>query len=118
VPTIFLELDGVTAGLESGLGEWKQVFPKIESYLEYGIVPSNLLENPGELRFHTPSLIALLNSAYKFYVQLLDTLLNHIDGANVGDVACRSDWATKVQTWTAKAIEDCNVLRAKTKGTP
>jgi hypothetical protein len=115
VPTIFSELETVTAGLESGLEEWKEVFPKIERYFEHGIVPSNLLEKPGELKFHTPSLTALLNSAYRFYVQSLDALLNHIQDADVGDVACRSDWATKVQTWTAKAIEDCNLLRARAK---
>jgi hypothetical protein len=113
VPAIFSELDTITAGLESGLEEWKRVSPKIESYLEHGIVPSNLLEEPGVLKFHAPSLIVLLNSAYKFYVQLLDTLLNHIDGAKVSDISCRSDWAGKVQMWTGKAIEDCNVLRAK-----
>lgn len=115
VPAIYSELDTVTVGLESGLEEWKSVCPKIESYLEQGIVPSNLLEKRGELKFHVPSLVPLLNSSYKFYVQLLDTLLNHIDGADVNDIKCRSEWATKVQMWTAKAIEDGNVMR--TKGT-
>jgi hypothetical protein len=89
--------------------------PKIESYLEHGIVPSNLLEKSGELRFQVPSLVPLLNSSYKFYVQGLDKLLNHIDGADVRDIRCRSEWAMKVQMWTAKAIEDGNILR--TKGT-
>jgi hypothetical protein len=115
VPLIFSELDTVSAGLESGLKEWKSVCQKIESYLEHGIVPSNLLEKRGELKFHVPSLVPLLNSSYKFYIQLLDRLLNHIDHADVSDIKCRSDWATKVQMWTAKAIEDGNVLR--TKGT-
>jgi len=115
VPLIFSELDTVTAGLESGLEEWKNVSPKIESYLEHGIVPSNLLEKRGELKFHIPSLVPLLNASYKFYVQFLDKLLNHIADADVSDIKCRSEWATKVQMWTAKAIEDGNVMR--TKGT-
>jgi hypothetical protein len=116
VPMIFSELDTVTVALGSGLEEWKSLCPKIESYLEHGIVPSNLLQKPGELSFHVPSLVPLLNSSYKFYVQWLDNLLNHIDGADVRDIRCRSEWATKVQMWTAKAIEDGNILR--TRGTP
>jgi hypothetical protein len=113
VPLIFLELDAVTAGLESGLTEWKRVCPTIESYLEYGIVPSNLLKKRGALEFDVPSLVPLLNASYKFYVQLLDTLLNHIDDADVTNIECRSKWATKVQMWTAKAIEDGNITRPK-----
>jgi hypothetical protein len=89
------------------------VCPKIESYLEHGIVPSNLLQKSGELKFHVPSLVPLLNSSYKFYAQSLDKLLNHIEDAKVGDIKCRSEWATKVQMWTAKAIEDGNIVRAK-----
>ena len=113
VPTIFCSLDMVTAPLATGLEEWKTTSPKIESYLEYGIVPSNLLESPGELKFQVPSLVPLLNSSYKFYVQSLDNLLNHIDKADVNDIECRSQWAKKVQMWTAKAIEDGNIRRAK-----
>lgn len=113
VPMIFSELDAVTAQLRTGVEEWAATSAKIESYLEYGIVPSNLLEKPGDLKFQVPSLVALLNSSYKFYVQWLDKLLNHIDGADVADIRCRSEWAMKVQMWTAKAIEDGNIPRAK-----
>src|SRR5437016_5356248 len=102
VPLIFSELDTVTGGLGSGLNEWKILCPNIESYLERGIVPSNLLEKRGELKFQVPSLVPLLNSSYKFYVQCLDKLLNHIDGAEVRDIRCRSEWAMTVQMWTAK----------------
>ncbi len=113
VPLILPELDAITAGFGSGVTEWKEVCPKIESYLEHGIVPSNLLQKSGELKFHVPSLVSLLNSSYKFYAQSLDKLLNHIEDAKVGDIKCRSEWATKVQMWTAKAIEDGNIVRAK-----
>jgi hypothetical protein len=113
VPTIFSELDSVTSGLDSGLTDWKTSSPKIESYLEHGVVPSNLLETPGDLKFHIPGLVSLLNSAYKFYVELLDNLLGHIEDANLDDIKVRSYWATKVQMWTAKAIEDVNLLRHK-----
>jgi hypothetical protein len=116
VPTIFSELDSVTTGLESGLGDWKKCCPEIENYLEHGVVPSNLLEKAGELKFHVPGLVSLLNSAYKFYVELLDNLLNHIEDANLNDIKIRSYWATKVQMWTAKAIEDVNLLRHKGNG--
>lgn len=113
VPMIFSELDTITAALGPGLEEWRSLCPKIESYLEHGIVPSNLLQEPGELKFQVPSLVPLLNSSYKFYVQSLDKLLNHIDGVDVGDIERRSEWATKVQMWTAKAIEDGNILRTR-----
>ena len=49
-----------------------------ESLLEHGIVPSNLLENRGELKFHAPTLIALLNSAscwHASFSELLSTIL-------------------------------------------
>jgi hypothetical protein len=67
----------------------------------------------GELNFKVPSLVPLLNSSYKFYVQSLDKLLDHIDATDLRNIHYRSEWATKIQMWTAEAIEDGNISRTR-----
>jgi hypothetical protein len=113
LPTILTELDGITAGVPSGLEDWKKTHIHIEDYLKHGIVPSSLLETGKEPKLVTPSLVSLLNSSYQFYVESLDDLLNNIEGADVANIGIRSEWATKVQTWTSKALEDVGVLKRK-----
>jgi hypothetical protein len=110
-PQVLSELDNVTVGLRSGFQSWKDTSAEVEDYLSHGVVPSSLLETPGELKFVYPDTVALLNSSYKFYVESLDTLLGKIKDVSLDDVRARSEWAGKVQTWTAKAIEDVNLLR-------
>jgi hypothetical protein len=113
LPTILTELDKITSGMLSGLDDWKKTHTHVEDYLKRGIVPSTLLEKSGEPRFLTLSLVSLLNSSYLFYVESLDDLLMNIEGANLANIGTRSEWATKVQTWTSKAIEDVGVLKRK-----
>lgn len=113
VPQVFSELDAVTAGLKSGFDAWNRTNKDVETYLEHGVVPSSLLEKKGELNFARPDLVGLLNSSYKFYVESLDRLISHIKDADANDVGTRSAWASKVQTWTAKAIEDVSLLEGK-----
>ncbi|MGA8429254.1 MAG: hypothetical protein WB729_05505 [Candidatus Sulfotelmatobacter sp.] len=113
VPQVFTELDAVTVGLKSGFDAWNKTGSDVETYLEHGVVPSSLLEKKGQLNFVHPDLVGLLNSSYKFYVESLDRLISHIKDADANDVGTRSAWAGKVQTWTAKAIEDVGLLEGK-----
>jgi hypothetical protein len=113
VPTVFSELESATHGLGSAFQKWKDEYVAVQSYLEHGVVPSSLLEKEDVLKFSQPDAIALLNSAYRFYVESLDKLLGHIKDANANDVKTRSEWAGKIQVWTAKAIEDIRLLRQK-----
>jgi hypothetical protein len=113
VPKIFSELESLTTGLGSACGRWKTEHVAVESYLEHGVVPSSLLEKEGEAKFNQPDSIALVNSAYKFYVESLHRLLAHIKDADDSDVRTRSEWASKVEVWTAKAIEDIGLLTRK-----
>ena len=113
VPQIFSELDAITAGLAPGFEEWTKTKSNVETYLEHGVVPSSLLEKKGELKFVRPHLVGLLNSSYKFYVESLNQLIAHIKDAKVSDIGTRSKWASKVQAWTSKAIEDVSLLEGK-----
>ena len=114
VPQLLSELDSITVGLKSGFDGWMKTSPEIEKYLEHGVVPSSLLEKAGEEpKFTYPDVIALLNSSYKFYVESLDRLLRQIRDADLNSINTRSEWAGKVQMWTAKAIEDVSLLKRK-----
>ncbi|MGO9864539.1 MAG: hypothetical protein ACLPLR_13080 [Terriglobales bacterium] len=91
------------AGVPSEADVFENQCPLIEEYLSYGVVPSRLVPEDGA---YSPSIVSLVNSAYLFYVDHLDTLINKIAGARAECLECRSLWAERVEMWTSKALED------------
>jgi hypothetical protein len=75
----------------------------IQQYLSYGIVPSRLIQG-GVAR--EPSGLALVNASHLFYLEMLDVLIDKIEGADAKDLENRSFWTMRVEAWIAKALED------------
>ena len=75
----------------------------IQEYLSFGVVPSRLVSKSAA---YSPSTVALVNAAYMFYLDHLDTLIGKIDGAAVECLECRVFWSERVEMWTSKALED------------
>ncbi|MGB6130666.1 MAG: hypothetical protein WBG54_02715 [Acidobacteriaceae bacterium] len=110
LPQIDSELDSATQGLESCASKWANQTETIESYLAQGVVPSSLCGQPGSEPW-TPDITCLLNSAYRFYMLRMTDLLSRITDATASDIAQRVYWARRVESWTAKAIEDLLLVR-------
>jgi hypothetical protein len=112
LPKVESELELSTLGLSNASEKWKESAAAVESYLEHGVVPSTLRSSEGAPLL-TPEPVALLNSAYRFYVQSMSKLLSHIEGADENSITHRIRWAKRIETWTAKAIEDVLLLRGR-----
>jgi hypothetical protein len=80
--------------------KWRQ---RIDVSLSHGVVPSRLIID-GEAC--APSGLTILNAAYMFYLESLDSLLDKIVSADPNCLECRSEWLRRVEMWTAKALED------------
>lgn len=113
IPLIEVELDNVTRDLKIGFADWNTGASEIAKYLSNGVVPSSLLEKVGEVKFAHPSVVTLLNEAYRFHAESLDDLIAKISGADKNNIAHRTAWSTKVEMWTSKAIEDISLARGK-----
>lgn len=109
LPNLELELEQCTAGLSNCSQNWKDSAETIEKYLESGVVPSTLRKEEGAEEFH-PTPIALLNSAYRFYIRSMPLLMNRISNADPNEVESRIRWTRRVENWTSKAIEDVLLL--------
>ena len=90
-------------GVPSEADVFESQCPLIQEYLSCGVVPSRLVSDKG---VYSPSIVSLVNSAYLFYVDKLDTLIGKIAGAKEECLECRSLWAERVEMWTSKALED------------
>jgi hypothetical protein len=112
LPKLELELEQCTVGLPNCSQDWKDSAETIERYLGLGIVPSTLRNREKKEEFH-PSPVALLNSAYRFYVRSMPSLMSHIAKADPNEIESRVQWTRRVETWTAKAIEDVLLLNRR-----
>jgi len=120
IPEIRKLLQPIRTQIDVGVGEWSRLSKVIEEYLANGIVPSTLYfgKNKKSLKMETPGIVPLLNASYKFYLDSMGSLLKRIDVSKDGgpaSVKARSKWASKVEEWTMKAIED-NTLLASQQG--
>jgi dCTP deaminase len=112
LPSVVTELDVLTATIRDGASQWGDHGELIERYLEHGTVPSTLIPSAGSKPQH-PKPVALLNASYRFYIQSLSKLTSKIEGAKQRQIEVSSFWARKVESWTAKAIEDVALLEGK-----
>lgn len=112
IPSLLAEVNDCTKGINLGVDQWREHHKTIRIYLECGVVPSTLRKDSDEPA-EFPSLVSLLNSTYTFYLESLDALMSHIQQTDPDDIASRSTWALKLQSWTMKAIEDIGLLQRK-----
>jgi hypothetical protein len=82
---------------------FSEQFGTVMDYLSFGVVPSRLIIGYTAV---TPSGTVLLNAAYSFYLNKLDTLLDRLSTTDCDCIQCRANWAERVEMWTAKALED------------
>jgi hypothetical protein len=104
------------SGVDLGLTDFQLYHESIEQYLQNGVVPSTIIVgNSGTSdgsQVRHPTFVAILNTGYKFYLESLPALLKNIDGPDSNSCSDRSAWMKRLETWTMKAIEDSELLRA------
>ena len=124
-PHIGTVVDNLMAGVDSGLSGYLRFHNLIEDYLSNGVVPSTVVVgNSAMARMRSaaglgppptpsnPDFVAIINTAYKFYLENLATLVDKIEQASSKSCADRNVWLKRLEAWTMKAIEDSELFRA------
>ena len=107
---VISELDSATAAVCNGATQWSDTGDLIEQYLANGTVPSTIIPSEGASPI-IPEVVALLNASYRFYLQSLPDLISRIEGADDSKVRDLSYWSKRIEMWTAKAVEDVDLLK-------
>jgi len=96
--------------LEPGVSNYQRFVGPIGEYLRRAVVPSTILE--GDDHWY-PDPVALLNASMKFYLESIEGLMNTIEAQKTSLAGHRSRWIQRVESLTAKAIEDYQLLVAE-----
>jgi hypothetical protein len=99
----------VTGSLDGGLADYRKFHSAIEAYLERAVVPSSIKVS-GERICPPPT--AILNAAFKFYLESMDRLMAKIEDRSISSVQDRADLTPKLELWTMKAMEDFHLLKS------
>jgi hypothetical protein len=75
----------------------------VMDYLSFGVVPSRLIIDEAAI---TPSETTLLNAAYGFYLNDMNSLLDRLSKVDRDCIQCRAYWAERIEMLIAKALED------------
>jgi hypothetical protein len=113
VPEINAHLGKIMDSSDTGVHEFGQLRKHITQYLQEGIVPSTIrieVRNE-ESRQFTPSAIAILNTFACFYLESVEKLMDRIEDQNPNLAERRVHWIRKLESWTAKALEDVTLVQ-------
>jgi len=96
---------------------YEQASRGVSEYLAHGIIPSVLPVDgdPAQMKQVHPTCV--LNAAVLFWQRGMPELYDHLEEkqADGNKVAERANLEGRLQSWTAKAIEDWLLIRARTK---
>lgn len=79
----------------------------IEECLVNGIVPSAVIQSDR----NAPGPCSIINAAYVVYTKRVDELMQRLEGTNTSDPIDRIKWQKKIESWTIKAVDDCNLMK-------
>jgi hypothetical protein len=79
----------------------------IEGCLVNGIVPSAVIQSDRS----EPGPCSIINAAYVVYTKRVDELMRRLEGTNPSDPVDRIKWQKKIELWTTKAVDDCNLMK-------
>lgn len=113
-PLVRKEVLNVTDGMDPQLFEYDSLRKQIAEYLNGGIVPStlNVKQPDGTTKEAHPTAITLLNASYRFYLEGVEDLMSKIEGQEASSSQDRTLWMRRIESWTAKALEDVSLLRS------
>jgi hypothetical protein len=105
-------VDRITKDLYNPSGTFASLGPRVEEYLNQGVVPSTLV-TPGGVEYPDP--VTILNAAFKFKLESLQSLIATVAGEDPLAVAAHHRWTERLELWTMKALEDHSFLTAGVK---
>lgn len=84
----------------------------VREYLRNGLVPSTLtIKQDGNVKKIQPTEIVAINSAFMFYLDEVGGLLKTFSGPNGTEIQRRNHWIRRVESWTAKALGDLQLIK-------
>jgi hypothetical protein len=113
IPEISAHLGKIVGTLDPGVYEFGQMRKHVFDYLQEGIVPSTITieVGEGETEQAIPSSVALLNCFTCFYLEHIEKLMGRVQDQDPNSAEKRVYWIRKLESWTAKALEDIALLR-------
>jgi hypothetical protein len=112
LPQIHLLVNELTPDPRPVARDFKDQREQIEKCYSAGVVPSHLLRHGGT---ESPLPVSIINAAYCFYLTSMPKLMDKI-GEDPGKLDKRSELTAKLESWTLKALEDCQLYASRKKG--
>jgi hypothetical protein len=109
ITAIHAKVNSLFVGLDSGAQEFEDLSGTVEQYLWNGVVPSTVFQQD-KLTLRYPRITTLLNTAAKVHISSLDRLLGRLAEGDPSSPKSRSEWTTRLELWTIKALEDSVIL--------
>ena len=110
LPQVQQEIAKTLTNTKPPVDVFNQYKTEIQACLSQGIVPSAVFEVEERNPSGPSESIALINSAFFFYLTSLDTLINNIAEQDPTNIEHRSVWTKKLEAWTLKALENIRLL--------
>jgi hypothetical protein len=108
LPQVRQEIATTFANTKPAVEVFEKYNNAIQECLLQGIVPSAIFE---ATKLSAPSeSIALLNSAFFFYLTLLEKLISNISNQKPDPIENRGFWTRKLEAWILKALENVRLL--------
>ncbi len=107
IPAIHSKVHSLFVGVDSGVEEFERLSGTVEEYLWRGVIPSTVFT---ELALRYPRITTLLNTAAKVHISSLDKLLDQVKEGGATSPQKRSEWTSRLELWTIKALEDSVIL--------
>jgi hypothetical protein len=112
LPEISSHLGRIAGTLDPGAHQFGELWESLAQYLDNGVVPSsiNVETRPGYFEKARPSPVTILNAAFRYYLERVEKLMSLIQDQDPSIAEKRVNWTNRLQSWTAKALEDVRLL--------
>jgi len=116
LPEISSQLGKIAGAWDTGVYQFAELWTTIAEYLDQGVVPSsiNVRTGPGKYEIAIPSALTLVNASFRYYLERIEKLMSAVKDQDPTVAEKRVYWINRLQSWTAKALEDI-ALCEKTK---
>jgi len=112
LPHIQMLVNALTPDPRPAARDFQRQRKQIEKCYSEGVVPSHLVKQGTT---ESPLQVSILNAAYSFYLTSIPTLMEKMCH-NPARLDKRSELTAKLESWTLKALEDCQLYAASRKG--
>jgi hypothetical protein len=112
LPEVHRFVGECVGALDPCVHDYEVIQTHVRKYLRNGVVPSTIMvenETGGVTKVH-PTEMTTINAGSVFYLEEIGSLLKDFGGPTPDDILRRKHWMNKIESWTAKALGDLQLL--------